>query len=147
MVTLYNKIGTGTDFARETLGAHISIIHMEGKDPAACGSYRPISLLNIDLKIFTKVLAVRLAQHLQKLIHLDQVGFIPSREARDSTTKVLNLLHISRSRKTPYVFLNTDAEKAFDRVSWPFMNAVLRHIGLGEVILNRIAGIYSTPTE
>lgn len=87
MVMLFNKIGDGKTFAKETLGAHISVIHKEGKDPTACSSYRPISLLNLDLKLFTKILAVRLAQHLQQLIHLDQVGFIPSREARDSTTK------------------------------------------------------------
>lgn len=136
MVTLFNMVGIEGAFARETLGAHISVIHKEGKDPAACGSYRPISLLNLDLKIFTKILATRLAQHLQQLIHLDQVGFIPSREARDSTTKVLNLLYVTRSRKIPCIFLNTNAEKAFNRVSWSFMFAALRHIGLGEVMLN-----------
>lgn len=131
MVTLFNKIGEGKAFARETLGAHISVIHKEGKDPAACGSYRPISLLNLDLKLFTKILATRLVHHLQQLIHVDQIGFIPSREAKDGTIKVLNLIHITRSRGIPCVFLNTDAEKAFDRVSWQYMFAVLRHIGLG----------------
>lgn len=146
LVTLFNWVGVDGAFARETLGAHISVIHKEGKDPAACSSYRPISLLNLDLKIFTKILAVRLAQNLHQIIHLDQAGFIPSREARDSTTKVLNLLYVAKSQKIPCIFLNTDAEKAFDRVSWPFMFAVLRHIGLGEVMLNRIARIYSNPT-
>lgn len=75
-------------------------MHKEGKDPASCGSYRLISLLNINLKLFTKILATRLAQHLQDIIHLDQVGFIPSREARDNTTKVLNLLHVATSTQT-----------------------------------------------
>lgn len=60
--------------------------------------------------------------------------------------QVLNLLHVVQSTNTPCVFLNTDAKKAFDRVNWSFMFAVLRHIGLGEVMLSWIAGIYSNPT-
>lgn len=119
MTKLFNAINSGSSFASDTLGAHISVIHKEGKEPTACGSYRPISLLNVNLKLFTKILATRLAQHLQKLVHLDQVGFIPSREVRDSTTRVLNLLHVAQSTNTPYVFLNTDAEKAFDRIGCP----------------------------
>lgn len=122
------------------------MIYKEGKDPTLCGSYRPISLLNVELKLYTKILATRLSNHLQKLIHLDQVGFIPTREARDSTTKVLNLLHVTKSTKSPCVFLNTDAEKAFDRVSCPFMLSERRHIGLGEGMMNRIAKIYLNPT-
>lgn len=77
MVTFFNVVGTGALFPRDTLKAHITLIHKEGKDPSSCGSYRSFSLLNIDLKLFSKILATRLAQHLQSLVHLDQVGFIP----------------------------------------------------------------------
>lgn len=83
---------------------------------------------------------------MQKLIHLDQVGFIPTREARDSTTKVLNLIHIANQTHILSIFVNTDGEKAFDRVHWPYMFVVLRHIGLGEIIIKWITQIYSTPT-
>lgn len=83
MVKFFNAFGSETIFPRETLKAHISVIPKEGKDPTSCGSYRPISLLNI--KLFTKILASCLAQHLQELVHLDQVGLIPSREAQDNT--------------------------------------------------------------
>lgn len=92
------------------------MIPKEGKDPKQCGSYRPISLLNADLKIFSKIIAMRLQQQLPSLIHQDQVGFVPTREARANTIKVLNSMHIANSTKTPCVFLGTDAEKAFDLV-------------------------------
>lgn len=59
MVKLFNAVGADTVFPRDTLKAHVSVMHKENKDPASCGSYRPISLLNIDLKLFTKILGWR----------------------------------------------------------------------------------------
>lgn len=107
---------------------------------------RPISLLNVELKLLTKIIASRIQQHLPGLIHLDQVGFVPSREARDNTAKVLNLLHAVNVTKTPCVFVGTDAEKAFARVNWQFMFATLRHVGLGHKMLNWISAVYTNPT-
>lgn len=87
MVKLFNTVGSTSSFAVDTLQAHISVIPKEGKDPASCGSYRPISLINIELKLFRKILKTRIQQHLPHQIHLDQVGFVPTRESRDNTTK------------------------------------------------------------
>lgn len=135
MVRMFNGLGDGATLPRDTLRAHISLIPKESKDPSACGSYRPISLLNLDLKLFTKILANRLTQFMPDLIHLDQVGFIPAREARDNTTKVLNLIHIATKTKVPCVF------RAFDHVNWDFMTSVLKHIGLGHKMLQWIHSI------
>lgn len=74
------------------------------------------------------------------------MGFIPTREAKDSTTKVLNLIHIAIQSHIPSVFVNTDVETAFDRVNWQYMFAVLRHIGLGDTMIQWITQIYSNPT-
>lgn len=81
MVTFFNGLGSSATFAADTLQAHISVIPKEGKDPASCGSYRPISLLNLDLKLFTKILANRIQHLLPNLVLLDQVGssFPPER--------------------------------------------------------------------
>ncbi|KAM9312112.1 complement C3-like [Gastrophryne carolinensis] len=129
----------------EALEAHVTVIHKAGKDPLSCKSYRPISLLNVDLKLFTKILANRLAIYLPNLIDGDQCGFIPGREARDNTIRTLNLIHRSRTDNSPMMLLSTDAEKAFDRVDWNFVFEVLRHIGLQGRALKYILGIYSTP--
>lgn len=144
-VKLFNTVSPNSPFALELLQAHIAVIPKEGKDPSSCGNYRPISLLNIDLKLFTKILANRIQQHLPHLIHLDQMGFVPTREARDNTTKVLNLLHIINKSQTPCVFLGMDAEKAFDRVNWDFMIAVLRYAGFGDQMTQWISSIYCKP--
>lgn len=117
MVELFNKLRSATLFPRHSLKAHITVFPKEGKDPTCCGSYRPISLLNCDLKLFTKIIALHIAQHLQPLINLDQVGFNPTREAHDNTLKVLNLIHTARKTQTPCVIIGTDAEKAVDHVN------------------------------
>lgn len=84
----------------------------------------------MDLKIFTKILSIQLVDLIPQLIYYDQVGFVPTIEAHDNTTKAINLIHAARSRKTPMLLLSTDAEKAFDRVSSPFLFETLRCIGL-----------------
>lgn len=143
MVNLFNNLETANSFHETNLQAHILVIPKEGKDTAYCGSYRPISLLYTDLKLFTKIRATRLQQHLLHLIHLDQVGFVPSWESRDNTTKVLNLLHVANTTNVPCVFLGTNAEKALDRVHWSFMFSVL---WLGRTMLHWISCIYSNLT-
>lgn len=57
----------------------ISLILKKDKDPHECGSYRPISLLNVDVKILAKMLAERLESVLPLIIHSDQTGFIKNR--------------------------------------------------------------------
>lgn len=71
---------------------HITIIPKEGKDPQLCQSYRHISLINTDAKIYAKLLAQSLNPLLENLMHLDQVGFVPHREARDNILKTLSII-------------------------------------------------------
>lgn len=65
------------------------------------------------------------------------------REARDNTIKSLNLIHVAKISQTLCVFLGTDAEKAFDRINWPFIFLVLRHAGLGNKMVQWIKSIYT----
>lgn len=130
----------------DTLRAFISLIPEEGKDPAQCGSYHLIALLNTDLKFFAKILANRLLPHLPSLIQKDQAGFIPLREPPDNTLRVINLIHAARTSKKPLILLSTDADEAFDRVHWSFIQATMEHIGLGSSMLSWISALYSRPS-
>lgn len=73
------------------LQAQIAVIPKPGKDPSICSDCRPISLQNVDLKLFAKIITNRLSPLLPTIIYRDQVGFNPGREARDNTTKTLHL--------------------------------------------------------
>lgn len=100
----------------------------------ACGRYRSISLLNVDTKLQAKVLYHRLLPHISQLVHFDQVGFIPHREARDNTT----MERIVKRSASPAILISTDAEKTFDRVDWLFSHKKLKHIGRGPRMLHWI---------
>ncbi|KAM9311530.1 E3 ubiquitin-protein ligase RNF213 [Gastrophryne carolinensis] len=142
----FNAINEECPFPKQSLEATISVIPKPGKDASLCSSYRPISLINVDLKIYAKIISLRLQPLLPDLIHLDQVGFVPGREARDNTNKLFNLISHITLTKTPACLLSCDAEKAFDRVNWAFMKASLQQIGVGPNLLSKILALYTNPT-
>lgn len=102
-------LSTG-EIPSEFLEAVITTIHKSSK---LLGSrYHPISLLNTDLKLYTKLQATRLGTVMPSLIHLDQVGFTPSREASDGTRRFLDLIYLAEQHQTPSLLISLDAEKA-----------------------------------
>lgn len=64
--------------------ATISVIPKEGKDRLECGSFRPISVLNMDYKLYTSILAKRVERILPQIIHANQTGFILQRQTHDN---------------------------------------------------------------
>lgn len=124
--------------------ATISLILKKGKDPLSCQNYRPISLLNVDFKILSKILALRLQRVLPSVISLDQTGFMPDRQSSHNTRRLLNILH-SPSSEAPEIVLSLDAEKAFDRVEWLYLYEVLERFGLDNNFIQWVRLLYSAP--
>lgn len=91
LLNTFRNIANTAKPPKEMLQAIITVIPKPGKPPDNVSNYRPISLLNCDIKIFSKLIANRLNEVLFSLVHLDQVGFILKRQARDGTHRILDL--------------------------------------------------------
>lgn len=126
--------------------AIITLIPKKGRDPEKVGSYRPISLLNTDQKILTKILARRLSIHMGKMVHPDQTGFIPKRNLFYNLRRLFNIIHSFKDPKEDLVVLSLDAEKAFDQVEWSYLFALMEKFKMGDKFIAWIKLLYSNPS-
>ena len=142
LVNLYDHIFTNGQLTNSMKVSYITLICKNENVPHLCKNYRPISLLNTDYKIITKVLSNRLRAYLPSLIHSDQSCSVKNRSIQDNCHYIRDIVEYINDENDTGVLLSLDQEKAFDRVDHNYLMSVLKYYGFCNNFLNWIKLLY-----
>ncbi|XP_074291441.1 uncharacterized protein LOC141618237 [Silene latifolia] len=131
---------------KEWNNTHIILIPKVDK-PELISQYRPISLCNVIYRLASKCLANRLKLVISSIVSDSQQAFVPSRLISDGcliTHEIMHYLNKTNKGTVSYAALKLDMHKAFDRVSWPFLIAIMKKFGFPQFWQNIIWECIST---
>ena len=120
----------------------ITLIEKEGKDSMHIKNYRPITLLNVDYKILSKILAKRIQEVLPEIIHHDQVGYMKKRNIGEAVRIIDDILFNSLTKPNGFL-VAVDFEKAFDSVAHAFLFKILQRFGFGDSFRSWVKVLYT----
>ena len=112
------------------------------KDPTEICNYRPITLLNSDYKLLTKVLAIQLMSHIESLVHSDQAGFIPRRSILDQIKLAKTIISYAEAAEEDGAIIALDQEKAYDKIRHDYLWKTLEAFNLPQPFIATIRSLY-----
>ena len=124
----------------------LNLLPKKDKDLRYLANWRPVSLLNTDYKILTKVLAIRLQKVIPSIINSDQVGYIKNRYIGENIRILSDVLLLTDLEDMEAYITQIDFEKAFDSVEWDFLLKALNELNFGENFITWIKTLYTNIT-
>lgn len=112
----------------------ITCLPKPNKNRQQLKNWRPISLLNVIYKMASSVIANRIKSVLNKIVHVDQKGFLSGRFIGENVRLMYDVLFETKKQELPGLILSIDFEKAFDTVSWKFIDKTLKYYNFGQSI-------------
>jgi hypothetical protein len=123
--------------------SYISLLCKDPKNSENMKNWRPISLLNIDYKILSKVLTTRLGNVMASIIHFDQTSGIKGRSIVDNVHLLRNIFDFISQRNIPCAWINIDFFKAFDRCYHQYLFEAMSRYGFNESFIKWIKILYN----
>ena len=111
--------------------AIIKLIEKKDRDKRFIKNWRPISLLNVDMKLISKVLASRLKSVISSIVNENQVAYVNNRFISESGRLISDVLEITNSLNIEGLLMTADTEKAFVSINHSFLMRVLKKFGFG----------------
>ena len=112
------------------------------KEADNVANYRPITILNTDYKVFTKAIATHLTEIAPSIIHPDQAGFIRGRSIFDQIEQAATTIDYAKLKAINGAIVALDQEKAYDKITHPYLWEVLAKFAFPEKMINTIKALY-----
>ena len=120
----------------------ITFTEKKGKDRSFLENWRPTSLVNVDAKIMSKVLAVRIKNVLPNIIHHNQNGYVKDRYIGETVRLIFDLTAFTLKENIPGLMIFIDFHKAFDSIEWNYLVSCLKAFQFGPDFIRWVKTLY-----